>query len=152
MDPLDVERKPRLVMLMAESAIAGANKTVGPLSRAEPPRAKGAKRLAKVDGAARPLYSALFMEINKHAPADRLLSETVAARRDTVEAAKGRGKGAVPVSAAGRKYLAGEATAPMRASRGGASFLGEPSIGHADPGVRSAALTIAAVDDAFGEI
>ncbi|HEY0526036.1 MAG TPA: DAK2 domain-containing protein, partial [Stellaceae bacterium] len=43
-----------------------------------------------------------------------------------------------------------EATRPMKAIRGRASFLGERSIGHVDPGARSSALMIAAVCDAVG--
>jgi phosphoenolpyruvate---glycerone phosphotransferase subunit DhaL len=39
------------------------------------------------------------------------------------------------------------ATAPMKATRGRASFLGDRSIGHVDPGARSSALMIAAVCD-----
>ena len=42
---------------------------------------------------------------------------------------------------------AAEATIPMRASRGRASFLGDRSIGHMDPGARSASLIIAAFCD-----
>ena len=37
------------------------------------------------------------------------------------------------------------ATGPMRATKGRASFLGERSIGHLDPGARSSALLIEAV-------
>ena len=40
---------------------------------------------------------------------------------------------------------AAAATIPMRAIRGRASFLGERSIGHMDPGARSSALIIAAI-------
>jgi dihydroxyacetone kinase-like protein len=39
------------------------------------------------------------------------------------------------------------ATASMKATRGRASFLGDRSIGHVDPGARSSALMIAAVCD-----
>jgi len=42
---------------------------------------------------------------------------------------------------------AAEQTIPMRAIRGRASFLGERSIGHMDPGARSSALIVAAVAD-----
>jgi dihydroxyacetone kinase-like protein len=45
---------------------------------------------------------------------------------------------------------AAEATVPMKAVRGRASFLGERSIGHMDPGARSSALMIAAVCDVLG--
>jgi dihydroxyacetone kinase-like protein len=37
-----------------------------------------------------------------------------------------------------------DATVPMRAHRGRASFLGERSVGHCDPGAASAALLVAA--------
>jgi dihydroxyacetone kinase-like protein len=40
---------------------------------------------------------------------------------------------------------AAEATIPMLATRGRASFLGERSIGHMDPGARSTALMVASV-------
>ena len=43
--------------------------------------------------------------------------------------------------------LAAEHTIPMRAIRGRASFLGERSIGHMDPGARSSALIVDAVAD-----
>jgi dihydroxyacetone kinase-like protein len=42
---------------------------------------------------------------------------------------------------------AAEKTIPMRAIRGRASFLGERSIGHMDPGARSSALIVGAVAD-----
>jgi dihydroxyacetone kinase-like protein len=37
----------------------------------------------------------------------------------------------------------------MRATRGRASFLGERSVGHVDPGAQSSALMIAALCDAW---
>jgi dihydroxyacetone kinase-like protein len=42
---------------------------------------------------------------------------------------------------------AAEKTIPMRAIRGRASFLGERSVGHMDPGARSSALIVDAVAD-----
>jgi dihydroxyacetone kinase-like protein len=39
----------------------------------------------------------------------------------------------------------------MRAVRGRASFLGERSVGHVDPGARSSALMIVAICHALGE-
>ena len=41
-----------------------------------------------------------------------------------------------------------EATVPMRARKGRASYLGERSIGHQDPGATSAAIIIAALSRA----
>jgi phosphoenolpyruvate---glycerone phosphotransferase subunit DhaL len=42
---------------------------------------------------------------------------------------------------------AAAATVPMKASRGRASFLGDRSIGHMDPGARSSQILIGAVLD-----
>ena len=50
-----------------------------------------------------------------------------------------------------RALAAADATVPLRATRGRASFLGERSIGHMDPGARSAALMIVAACDALAE-
>ena len=45
---------------------------------------------------------------------------------------------------------AAEATMPLKAIRGRASFLGERSIGHMDPGARSSALLATAICNAIG--
>ncbi len=45
---------------------------------------------------------------------------------------------------------AAEATGPVRAVRGRASFLGERSIGHVDPGARSSAMMVRAVCEPLG--
>jgi dihydroxyacetone kinase-like protein len=43
-----------------------------------------------------------------------------------------------------RAAAAADATIPMKAIKGRASFLGDRSIGHMDPGARSSSLMIAA--------
>ena len=60
--------------------------------------------------------------------------------------ADGADAGARVREAAGRAAVA---TVPMRAVRGRASFLGERSIGHMDPGARSSQLIIEAIVDAL---
>jgi ABC-type glycerol-3-phosphate transport system substrate-binding protein len=45
------------------------------------------------------------------------------------------------------QWLGTAATAPMKATKGRASYLGERSIGHLDPGAQSSALLIGAVCD-----
>jgi phosphoenolpyruvate---glycerone phosphotransferase subunit DhaL len=42
-------------------------------------------------------------------------------------------------------HAAADATIPVKAVRGRASFLGDRSIGHMDPGARSSALIIEAI-------
>lgn len=44
-----------------------------------------------------------------------------------------------------------EATIPLQAHKGRASYLGERSIGHQDPGATSSALLIAGLEEAAGE-
>jgi dihydroxyacetone kinase-like protein len=133
----------------------------------------GMTLVMKVGGASGPLYGSLFMAMGKagdEAPAaPARLAEVFAAG---VEAVKARGKsdaGAktmldvlVPVQAAlteGGDIAAVRAaadaglaaTAPLRATKGRAAFLGERSIGHLDPGARSSALLVHAVCDVLEE-
>jgi dihydroxyacetone kinase-like protein len=49
----------------------------------------------------------------------------------------------------GPALAAAEATRPLLARRGRASVLGERSVGHVDPGARSAALIVVAICDAL---
>ncbi len=44
-----------------------------------------------------------------------------------------------------------EATTPLQARKGRASYLGERSIGHQDPGATSAALIFVALEETAGE-
>jgi dihydroxyacetone kinase-like protein len=129
-------------------------------------KAIGTQLVMKVGGASGPLYGTLFLALSKEIAPDA--SNLSAAFGNAVEAVKARGKsqpgqktmldvltpvqaalaeGAadlrarLPIVAAG----AAEATVPMLATRGRASFLGERSIGHMDPGARSTALMVACV-------
>ena len=131
-------------------------------------KAVGTKLVMKVGGASGPLYGTLFLALGKALPAEPSRSDAAAAFASAIAAVRARGK-----SDAGQKTmldvlipscqafssggdfaavkkaaaLAAEATAPMRATRGRASFLGERSIGHVDPGARSSSLMIAALCD-----
>ena len=134
-------------------------------------RAIGHKLLTSVGGASGPLYATLFMTIGKLMPPSPSRPGLVAALSGAVEAVKARGKsnvgqktmidvlapalaeiaaGGGPGAVAGVALRAAVATTPMLATRGRASFLGERSVGHMDPGARSMALIIAAVCDEFG--
>ncbi len=127
-----------------------------------------------VGGASGPLYGSLLIGIGRALEAGRAPVEAFA---EGIEAVKRRGRsdvGAktmldvlVPVleawRAAGddrrrpapygelrRAAEAGrDATVPMQARRGRASFLGERSVGHCDPGAASTALLVAAACDAL---
>jgi phosphoenolpyruvate---glycerone phosphotransferase subunit DhaL len=128
----------------------------------------GTTLVMKVGGASGPLYGTLFMSLGKSLE-DEVTREQVAdAFAAAIEAVKARGKSdagqktmldvLLPVLAVLREggpdmttrlkakaKAAAEDTIPMRAIRGRASFLGERSIGHMDPGARSSALIVDAV-------
>jgi len=135
-----------------------------PLSEAL--KAIGTQLVMKVGGASGPLYGTLFLALSKEIAPDA--SNLPTAFGNALEAVKARGKSQpgqktlldvlTPVHAAlaeGGADLrarlpivaasAAEATIPMLATRGRASFLGERSIGHMDPGARSSALIVASV-------
>ncbi|MFQ1002070.1 dihydroxyacetone kinase subunit DhaL [Modestobacter sp. SSW1-42] len=73
-------------------------------------------------------------------PAAAALEEQVAADRPLAEALRA----AADAAAGGR-----DATTPMLARRGRASYLGERSVGHQDPGATSAALLVQALATAL---
>lgn len=132
-------------------------------------KAIGMALVMKVGGASGPLYGTLAMTLGKELPAEPSRDDLVRALGAAIEAVKARGKSdigqktmldvLVPVrdaladggDVAGAAAKAAEATVPMKAVRGRASFLGDRSIGHMDPGARSSALIVAAVAEALGE-
>jgi dihydroxyacetone kinase-like protein len=135
---------------------------------AEALKAAGMKLVMTVGGASGPLYGTLLMSLGKELGPEPAAAELAAAFRKAVDAVAQRGK-----SEAGQKtmldvlypvadaLIAGaslteaariagdraEATVPMLATRGRASFLGERSIGHMDPGARSTALILSTIAD-----
>jgi dihydroxyacetone kinase-like protein len=135
-------------------------------------RAIGRTLVMKVGGASGPLYGTLLMTLGNAMPAAPDREALATAFGAAVEAVKARGKsdvGAktmldvlVPVlrtlEGGGDELVArvraraaesAAATVPMRATRGRASFLGDRSVGHMDPGARSSALMVAAICDAL---
>ncbi len=133
-------------------------------------KAIGTTLVMKVGGASGPLYGTLALALAKELPTDPSRADLARALKAAIEAVKARGKsevgqktmldvlapvaaalesGADPVAAA---EAAAEATVPMKAIRGRASFLGDRSIGHMDPGARSSALLVAAIAAKLDEI
>jgi dihydroxyacetone kinase-like protein len=131
----------------------------------------GMTMVMKVGGASGPLVGTFFMDLGKNLPAEPSRTDIVEATAKAVAGVKARGKSEpgqktlldviVPVQeslasgadGAALKATASEAadkTIPMLALRGRASFLGERSIGHMDPGARSSSLMIMAAVDALG--
>jgi phosphoenolpyruvate---glycerone phosphotransferase subunit DhaL len=128
-------------------------------------KAIGMTLVMKVGGASGPLVGTFFMELGKALPEQPVRTDIVAATDKAINAVKARGRSEpgqktlldvlVPVQAvlanggdagaiAAEAASAADRTTPMLAIRGRASFLGERSIGHMDPGSRSASLLIAA--------
>jgi dihydroxyacetone kinase-like protein len=94
-----------------------------------------------------------IVELGAAAPEDKTmidaLTPAVAALRNALDAGQ-----PVDVALAGAARAAEEgarATIPMRARKGRASYLGERSIGHQDPGATSAALVIRALERAVSQ-
>jgi phosphoenolpyruvate---glycerone phosphotransferase subunit DhaL len=83
---------------------------------------------------------------------DKTMFDALAPACDAYDAAVASGGGlAAALAAATQAADAGrDATTPMLARKGRASYLGERSVGHQDPGATSAALLIAAAARAVG--
>ncbi|MEU7551820.1 dihydroxyacetone kinase subunit DhaL [Streptomyces sp. NPDC044571] len=145
---------------------------------AEPPASPGAvlqlagrTLIATVGGASGPLYGTLLRRAGKE------LGDAAEVSDDDVRKALYAGVGAVAqlggaapgdktmldalvpgVAALGTSYRAAaeaadngaQATVPMLARKGRASYLGERSIGHQDPGATSSALLLAALAEVAG--
>ena len=156
-------------------AIAQARDELAALPLDQALQKAGMTLVMKVGGASGPLYGSLLMAMGK-AGAPQDVAGIAEALGQGIEALKKRGRadvgektmldvlvptlhalraGAADGAATGEltakvRAVVAEAlaaTAPMRATKGRASFLGERSIGHLDPGARSSALLIEAVCD-----
>lgn len=132
----------------------------------------GSRLISTVGGASGPLYGTLLRRTGKALgdAAEVSAEELTKALRAGVEAVMALG-GAAPgdktmidalvpaVDALGTGFAAARtaaeqgalATTPLQARKGRASYLGERSIGHQDPGATSASLLIGALAEAAGE-
>ncbi|CAC01570.1 dihydroxyacetone kinase subunit DhaL [Streptomyces violaceoruber] len=132
----------------------------------------GRQLISTVGGASGPLYGTLLRRTGKalgdspEVSADQL-AEALRAGVDAVRTLGGAAPGdktmvdaLVPaVEALGDSFAAArtaavegaEATTPLQARKGRASYLGERSIGHQDPGATSSALLFVALEETAGE-
>jgi phosphoenolpyruvate---glycerone phosphotransferase subunit DhaL len=140
-------------------------------------KAVGMALVSKVGGAAGPLYGTLFLQMGTATAgkSELDLADWTAAVEAGVQGVKARGKAeledktmldallpAVDALKAGSDLgdalrasadaaRAGmEATIPLEARRGRASYLGPRSVGHQDPGATSAQLLLQTAADRFG--
>ncbi|MEU3486472.1 dihydroxyacetone kinase subunit DhaL [Streptomyces massasporeus] len=132
----------------------------------------GRQLISTVGGASGPLYGTLLRRTGKALGdagevSEEQLAEALRAGVDAVMTLGGAAPGdktmidaLVPaVDALGDSFTAARtaaeegavATTPLQARKGRASYLGERSIGHQDPGATSSALLIAALEEAAGE-
>ena len=153
-----------------EAVLADVDQLAG-RSLPEALKAAGVQLVMKVGGASGPLYGTLFMTLGKNLPEAPDREALAKALLAAIDAVKARGKAdvgqktmldvLVPVqellagdatfsAVADRAHAAAAATIPMKATRGRASFLGDRSIGHMDPGARSSALIVDAAASALG--
>ncbi|WP_221359093.1 dihydroxyacetone kinase subunit DhaL [Streptomyces beigongshangae] len=132
----------------------------------------GRQLISTVGGASGPLYGTLLRRTGKALGdaaevGEQDLAEALRTGVDAVMQLGGAAPGdktmidaLVPaVAALGDSFAAARAaaeegalaTTPLRARKGRASYLGERSVGHQDPGAASSALLIAALTEAAGE-
>jgi phosphoenolpyruvate---glycerone phosphotransferase subunit DhaL len=162
------------------TAIREAGEELARLPWSEALNKAGMLLVTKVGGASGPLYGSLLLAMGKaatQAAPDRtalvaMLAEGVAAvqkrgkseigektmlevlvpvlgaLRHGVEQGEANAALAERIARTAREGL--EASRPLRASKGRASFLGERSIGHLDPGAQSSCLLVCAVCEVFG--
>ena len=134
----------------------------------------GTMLVMKVGGASGPLYGTLFMALGKDLPGELGRNDLVRAFRGAITAVQARGKSErgqktmldvlipvaetleagtfEPAAITRAAHAAADATIPLRAVRGRASFLGERSMGHMDPGARSSALLIEAIGSVLEKV
>lgn len=140
----------------------------------------GMTLVMKVGGASGPLYGSFFMSMGKSIADQPDLENLSQALQEGIAAVKKRGKSdvgektmldvLVPLSEQLQKDIEQNsdpagllknlkqtartslvATEPMQATKGRASFLGERSIGHLDPGAMSSCLLIESICACFEE-
>ena len=155
-------------------AIAAERDALAGLGLGDALQKAGMTLVAKVGGASGPLYGSLLMGMGKAAkeggdPVEQLAAGVDMVKRrgksdvgaktmldvlvPVVEALRASGDAPLPERLAQARRVAEEAreaTKHMLATRGRASFLGERSRGHYDPGATSSRLLIVTVCDILG--
>ena len=142
-------------------------------------KAVGMALVSSVGGAAGPLYGTLFMQMGQSAAGkseldlagftdaldagvqgvvkrgkaergDKTMVDALGPALDALRAAEGDDVGAALQRAAAAAREGMEATVPLVARKGRASYLGERSAGHQDPGATSSHLLLKTAAEAVG--
>jgi dihydroxyacetone kinase-like protein len=146
----------QLLILAGKTLVATVGGASGPLWGSAFKRAGRALQDAdEFDGHA--LATALdaavagVVELGAAAPGDKTMVDALrpaaAALREALDS--GQALALAARAAAEAAQRGAEATVPMQARKGRASYLGERSIGHQDPGATSAAIILAALSQAI---
>jgi phosphoenolpyruvate---glycerone phosphotransferase subunit DhaL len=157
-----------------ERVLVGAAATPG-----EVLRQAGMTLLSTVGGAAGPLYGTFFLRAGASAgaapaldaraagealeagvagvrqrgraePGDKTMLDALLPAAEAYRAAEGQGLAAAAAAAASAGEAGARATVPLVAHKGRASYLGERSAGHQDPGATSASILLRALADTAG--
>ncbi|MGH3828872.1 MAG: dihydroxyacetone kinase subunit DhaL [Pseudonocardiaceae bacterium] len=143
----------RDVAMTVMSAVGGASGALYGTFFLRMATAAGAQRSLSALEFARVLRAGLdgVCQRGKVAAGDKTMVDALAPAIDALDVALagGAGLGAALRSAAAAAEAGRDATALLPARGGRASFLGERSVGHQDPGATSAALLIAAAATVF---
>jgi dihydroxyacetone kinase-like protein len=148
----------QLLILAGKTLIATVGGASGPLWGSAFRRAgRALPDLDEFDGDA--LAAALdaavdgVVDLGAASPGDKTMVDALqpaaAALRDAL--ASGQPLAQAARAAADAAQRGAEATVPMQARKGRASYLGERSIGHQDPGATSAAIILAALSQAIAQ-
>jgi phosphoenolpyruvate---glycerone phosphotransferase subunit DhaL len=142
----------RLLIVAGKTLVATVGGASGPLWGSALRRAGRALGDAETFGGeqlAAALDAALegVVELGAAAPGDKTMVDALTPATTTLRESLGAGLALdAALAAAAQAAAAGaEATVPMQARKGRASYLGERSIGHQDPGATSAAIILAAL-------
>jgi dihydroxyacetone kinase-like protein len=135
--------------------------------------------VSTVGGASGPLYGTLFLRVatafgsegsvdaggfgqalraglegvrqrGKAEVGDKTMLDALTPALDAYDEAAGSGLGPALDAAASAAVQGRDATVPLQARKGRASYLGERSVGHADPGATSVTLLLEAARDTLG--
>lgn len=162
-------------MARGMAAVVKKLETAAPADLAALFKTTGMTLLSSVGGASGPLYGGFFLELAKQSagkaemdtaglaalvaaglgdirrrgkaePGDKTMVDALIPATEALAA--GADLAAATAAAAAAARTAATATAPLLARKGRASYLGERSIGHQDPGANSSALLLAALAEA----
>ncbi len=159
LDGLESDAVPGRVLVLAGSTlISTVGGASGPLWGSALRRAGktlGEERTITTTGMAAALAAAVtaIVELGEAQPGDKTMVDALAPAAAALQAA---GEAGVPLGEAlAAARMAAEdgmrATIAMPARKGRASYLGERSVGHQDPGATSAAFIIAALEQAVAD-